>query len=182
MFNDIWNNFRNSLSTLDWQADVLPFIFSNFALCMFVLAAFFMLLHRMVSRGRVSQSEIVYRWLAVFSLGFTGIYYFILQVFYPEFPAGALNFPMSPFQFTVGMGSLAFGLMGILSFKASLGFRQATVLGSTIWLWGCAGRHVYEMARMWALSGVVEHSWFWMELLIPVLLILCVLRLKSEHV
>jgi len=157
---------------------VLEFTLSNFGVSMLIIAAFFMLLHRLVTR-RVSGAEIVYRWLALFVVGFTGIYAFVMHVFYPEISAQTIGWSVSPFQYEVGIADLGFGLIAVLSFNASFGFRLATVIGNVIWMWGDAIGHIYQMiiAHNYAIGNA--GSWFWLDVLIPFFLILCIQRLSK---
>lgn len=165
----------------DWYPVTLQFTLNNFGLVMLLVSAFFMLFHRIVTRGRVAEAEIVYRWLAVFAVGFTGFYTFAIEVFYPELSAATLGWQASQFQFEVGIADLSFGLLGLLSFKASYSFRLATVIGVTIWLWGCAAGHLEQVIVNQNYSMGNVGSWFWLDLFIPLLLIMCMNRLKPAN-
>lgn len=162
-----------------WWPQVVQFALTNFALTMFGVAAVFMLLHWLVTLGRVSQYEIVYRWTAFFAVGMTGIYAFTMHAFYPDMAAQAIGWAPSPFQYEVAMADLGFGLIAIFSFNASVGFRLATAFGNACWLWGDASGHLYQIfvARNYAVGNA--GSWFWMDLLLPLILFLCVAKLKS---
>src|SRR3990167_7609111 len=85
----------------------------------------------------------------------------------------------SPFQFEVAVANLGFGMIGILSFRASYGFRVATVMGNTFWLWGDATGHLYQMMVNNNLTVGNAGSWFWMDIIIPLVLLVCILRLNS---
>ena len=163
----------------DWLQQLITFSLHNFGLIMLVVAAFFMLLHRIVTRGRVPEAEIVYRWIAVFSLGFTSIYAGIMHIFYPDIAAAAIGWINSPFQYEVGVADLGFGLIGLLSFKATYGFRLATVIGNTFWLWGNAIGHLNQIIMHQNFAFGNAGSWFWLDLVIPLLLIMSIRKLKS---
>jgi hypothetical protein len=166
----------------DWINDLLPqiipFVVANFALSMFAIAAFFMILHRLVTMGRVSQYEIAYRWIAFFAVGITGLYAFVMQSFYPAASAEMLGWVQSPFQYQVAMADLGFGLIAVLSFNASYGFRLATVFANACWLWGDASGHIYQIVVAGNLRVGDSGSWFWMDLLLPLILFLCIGKLK----
>lgn len=161
-------------------SDCIAWAMNNFALAMFLLAAIFILLHRII-KSSMHESEIVYRWVALFGLGFSGIYTFVMHVFYPEFTAQVIGWQTSPFQFEVGMSDLAIGILGILSFRASFGFRLATVIGGLLWLWGDAFGHVLQMISHHNYTLGNAGSWFWMDVIIPLILLMCILRMKKEH-
>lgn len=160
--------------------DCIAWLLSNFGLAMFFLAAVFILLHRMIRRN-VGEAEIVFRWVALFGLGLTGIYTFVMHAFYPEFTAATIGWRTSPFQFEVAMADLAFGVLGVLSFRASYGFRLATVIGSLFWLWGDAAGHMWQMIEANNYSLGNAESWLWVDLIIPLVLLLSILKMKNER-
>jgi len=163
-----------------WWPQIEIFVLANFALSMFAVAAVFMLLHRVITWGRVSQYEIVYRWTAFFAVGVTGLYAFAMHAFYPALSAEAIGWATSPFQYEVAMADLGFGLVAILSFRASYGFRLATVIANACWLWGDASGHLYQIFVSQDYVVGNAGSWFWMDLLLPLILFLCVIKLKPE--
>lgn len=150
----------------------------NFSFTMVVFAVFFMLLNWVATRGRVSCYEIIFRWLALFCLGFTGIYAFIFHAYYPAMAAATIGWLNSPFQFEVAVANLAFGVMGILSFRASYGFRLATVIGNAIWLWGDATGHIYQMIAFQNYTIGNAGTWFWTDVLIPLLLAISITKMR----
>lgn len=158
--------------------DYITWILSDFSLAMLFLAIFFILLHLTMRIKSVSFYEIIYRWVALFPLGFTGIYTFILHAFYPEVSAASIGWTPSPFQFEVAMADLAIGVLGVLSFNASYGFRLATVIASIVFLWGDAVGHIYQMVVNQNFMPGNAGTWFWLDLVIPLILLLCLVRLK----
>lgn len=155
-------------------------ILSNFAMAMFIVALFFMLIHRLVTGGRVSGAEIVYRWTALFAVGVTLIYAFIMHTFFQNIAAPAIGWAPSPFEYEVGIANLAFGVIAILSFNASYNFRLAVVIAIVIWLWGDAIGHLYQIMENQNYSIGNAGSWFWMDLYLPLVLILCLRKLKPR--
>lgn len=162
------------------SSEWISFALSNFGLLMLVCAIFFMLLNRILTKGRVSEYEIIYRWLALFSLGFTGIYAFYMHAFQPDIAASTIGWANSPFQYEVAMADLGFGIIGLLSFNASYSFRLATVIGNTIWLWGDASGHIFQMLQNQNFSTGNAGSWFWLDVFIPLLLMICLSGLKRS--
>ena len=156
----------------------IEYILSHFSFCMFVLAFIMICFHKII-KSNLSFSEIVYRWIALFPLGFSGIYAFIMHAFYSDIAAQTIGWTNSPFQFEVAMANLGFGVIAILSFRATYGFRLATVIGNTCWLWGDAAGHIYQMIINHNFSVGNAGSWFWMDLILPLLLIICIINLKQ---
>lgn len=164
---------------MDNLANWISLILSNFDVAMFVVALFFMFIHVLV-RPSLAPAEIIYRWLALFVLGCTGIYAFVMHVFFQDIAAGAIGWAVSPFETEVGMANLAMGVLGILSFNASYGFRLATVIAATCWLWGDSLGHMHEIIKTHNDSVGNAGSWFWMDMLLPLLLIICIAKLKPR--
>jgi len=77
----------------------------------------------------------------------------------------------SPFQLEVGIADLTIGTLGTLCAWFSGGFRLATVIAATIWLWGCVAGHVRDMMRNRNFSPGSAGFVFYWGLLYPVFLI-----------
>lgn len=159
---------------MDIPASYIETFFSNFGLFMFSLAALIILVHKLIVGDRVPNDEIVYRWLALFPLGATGIYTFVIHAFYPEVADVTIGWTASPFEFEVAIADLAFGTMAIFSFNASLGFRLATILGNVIWLFGDASQHIMLMILDGNYNIGNAGSWLWLDdLILPLVMVLC---------
>ncbi len=158
----------------------ITWIFDNYGLFMLLIAIVLSVLHHLVNEN-LSFTEILYRWVALLPLGFTAIYAFIMHAFFPDFTAATIGWANSPFQYEVAMADLGFGVIAILSFRASYGFRLATVIANTCWLWGDAVGHSYQMISHHNFTPGNAGSWFYMDVLIPILLIICMIKLKSHR-
>lgn len=156
----------------------LQFALSNFGLSMFALAVLFILIHLALRIKHISYAEIVYRWMALFALGFTSIYAAVMHVFFAEMSAAEIGWASSPFQFEVGMADLALGLLGVLSFRAHYRFRVATVIASMTMFWGDAAGHIYQMIMFQNFNPGNAGSWFAMDVIVPAILLLCLIKLK----
>lgn len=160
-----------------WITQVL----SNFSLAMFLLATLFILLHTAVRFRHVAFYEIVYRWMALFALGFTGIYTFVMHAFYAEYTAATIGWAVSPFQYEVAMADLALGLLGVFSFRASYGFRLATVIAAMTMLWGDASGHIYQMIVNNDFELGNAGTWFCLDIVIPLILLICISRMSRVN-
>lgn len=156
----------------------VPWVLKNFSLAMLILAILFILLHKLIRR-HVPDSEIVYRWLAFFALGLSSLYAFVMHAFFPELAAKSIGWAVSPFQYEVAMANLAIGVIAILSFNASFGFRLATVIAAVFWLWGDAAGHIYQMVQFHNFNTGNAGSWFIMDIIIPLMLIITVRKLDK---
>jgi hypothetical protein len=162
--------------------DYLQFALSNFGLSMFALAVLFILIHLSLRIKHLALAEITYRWVALFALGFTAIYAFVMHVFFSEVSAATIGWAPSPFQFEVGMADLALGVLGIVSFRASHGFRAATVIAAICLLWGDALGHLDQMIVGNNFNSGNAGSWFALDIIVPAILLVCMVKLKSKRI
>ncbi len=151
--------------------------FSYFGLFMFILAIICTFINSLIDR-KLPLFEILYRWFSLLPLGFGTLYGCIMHVTFPLLTAKAIGFQDSAFQFEAGMAGLGFGLIAVLSFKASYGFRLATVIATTCWLWGDAIGHVYQISIHENLTPGNAGSWLFMGIFLPLILILSLIKLK----
>lgn len=164
-------NMEHANRYLNWISD-------NFDLSMFFLAVVFSLLNSLINR-KLTESEIVYRWMAFFVVGFTCVYTFWMHAFYPHYAMLKSGAYSAPYEFQIAVGSLAIAIIGILSFSASFGFRAATTIAATIWMWGMAGGQIDQMLIHHNYAAANTGSWFWMNVVVPFILLICILRMKE---
>jgi hypothetical protein len=160
---------------------LLGWSLENFGLILFVVAMAMISLQWSMHH-KLSTVEIYYRWISLLPLGVTEIYGFIMHAFFPTLAASTIGWTNSPFQFEVAMANLGFGVIAILSFKATYGFRLATVIGTTCWLWGNALGHMHQMLSAHNFHAGNAGSWFWMDLILPAILLVCISRSKPGRV
>jgi hypothetical protein len=154
-------------------------IFYNLIIIFSVLG---FLLHLMFSKqpktkGRVVELMLLYQ--LVFNIGLLGIISFLGHTFLPLEGARHLNWLPSPFQQELANASLGFGVIGILSIWIRNHFWTATVIGSSIWLFGDALQHLQDVFLNNNVSEVNTGIVFYSDLLIPVVaVILLILHLQ----
>ncbi len=124
------------------------------------------------SGGSTAVYEGFYRWITLLAAGVVAIYAFILHMFFPNLAAASIGWQNSPFQYEVAIANLGFGVLCILAFKASRGFRVASVTGISLWLWGDAAGHIRQMISSNNFSSGNAGPWFWSDILVPLLLII----------
>lgn len=160
-------------------ASVLAFILSNFGIVMFDIAVIAIIMHR-VRNKNLSDSEITFRWLSGVALGLTSLYATLMYAWFPAYSAMQIGWTASPFQLELAMANLAIALLGISAVKASFGYRLATVVGSTCWLWGSALAHCFLLHKTQGYTLLDMGSWFWMDMALPILLLLTLSHLKRN--
>lgn len=162
---------------------IIPWAMMNFGLAMAIIALPLLIINLIVSvfTKKKTGYEIIYSWMSL-AMGATAIYAFVMHVFWPNETAATIGWQPSPFQFEVGMANLGFGVIAIFAFWASCGFRLANAVGNLFWLWGDAVGHIIQMYTNNNFNVGNAGSWFWMDILYPVVLIICVSRMKSKQV
>lgn len=159
-------------------AKFITLVLENFSLAMLILALLFILLHKLIKR-HIPESEIIYRWLAFFALGLSSLYAFVMHAFFPNLAANNIGWTTNPFQYEVAMANLAIGVIAILSFNASYGFRLATVIAAVFWLWGDAVGHILQIIKFHDFSQGNAGSWLVMDIILPFMLIIVIRKLDK---
>ncbi len=156
-------------------------IVTHFSCTMLVIAVILFIFSWILEKIRRQKSEdLLLRWLLLLPVGFAGIYVFFMHLLFPAASAKIMGWPPSPFQLEVALANLCIGLLGIFSFRSSHGFRVATVIVAIFWMWG---HSVYEIYRIITTSNIYlgnAVSWFWVDTLLPFVLISCIKRSKKE--
>lgn len=149
-------------------------LLSEFSLLM--LAAAFVLAG---SQTRLSTNpdrgfaDALFGWLLLLSLGLQGVYTFVVHVFFPAWAAAHIGWAVSPFQYEVGIADLTVGVLGIVGFWSGFSFRLAAAIAGIVWYWGDAIGHVRQMIVANNYAPGNAGSWFWTDVIVPVLLLLC---------
>jgi hypothetical protein len=127
-------------------------------------------------------AEQLFRWVALFGLGITGLYTFMGHVFAPEQAAAHIGWPTSPFQYEVGMADLTTGVLGLLAFRRNVGFRLATTVAAVCWLGGDAIGHVRQIIIAHNYAPGNAGPWLWSDLLIPPIMVTTLyITTRSQH-
>jgi hypothetical protein len=150
-------------------ADAIGRFFEFFSVIM--LAAAFMIAALMAGGGRGGFWEHLFRWTSLLAAGVVGVFTFYTHVFMAERSAQQIGWPTSPFQFEVGIADLVQGVLGVLAFRASHGFRRATTVAVAVWLWGDAIGHVRQMIVADNFAPGNAGPWFWSDVLVPAVMI-----------
>ena len=146
-------------------------LLDNFSLVMLALSLVFAALRSRRDGERFCGSLL--RWLLLLAVGVTGIYTFVMHVFFPAASAENIGWAVSPFQYEVGVADLTVGVLGVLAFWGNFGFRLATVVATTIWLWGDALGHVRQLIVAHNFAPGNAGPWFWTDILLPLVLLAC---------
>ncbi|QDP71371.1 hypothetical protein FOG18_01635 [Legionella israelensis] len=161
----------------------LAFILANFTLTLFALSIIFAGISLALQAKPISKAkciDILFSYFLIFNIGISYIYNFVVHVFFGDMAAAFIGWSQSPFQLEVGFASLGFGVLGILSFWSGLGFRAATMIAPSMFLWGAAGGHIYQMIVAGNFAPGNAGIIFWSDIFIPVIG-LSLLYLQYKH-
>lgn len=161
------------------MAKLIQLCFENFGAAMFTIAMLITLFT--YKKSSLPPFENLLRWVCLLAIGVNGLYNFAMHGFFGAMTAAVIGWPNSPFQWEVAVANLGFGLLGLLSFKASFDFRKATIIANTGWLWGDAAGHIYQMVVHDNFTAGNAGSWFWLDVFIPLVLIICMAKMMENR-
>ena len=153
-------------------AQLIEFILSNFTLTFLVfglLCSFAVLLFKPKPLSRPQVVEALFAYFILFNIGVSFFYNFIMHVFFGDMAASFIGWKNSPFQYEVGFASLGFAVVGMLAFRQNLGFRAASVIGPSFFLWGAAGGHIYQMIQEHNFAPGNAGVIFWTDVILPII-------------
>lgn len=157
--------------------------FINLSIIAFLLALLLAAISivRKQPRGRIAVSETFFRWIILLPVGVVGIYTFVMHAFFSEIASASIGWKPSPFEYEVAIANLSFGLLGLLAFRASYGFRAAAGIGNIVWLGGDAIGHIRQMIVAHNFSPGNAGPWFWTDVLIPISLLILLLLMRPKR-
>ncbi len=162
----------------------ITYILSHIPLIMWILALVIGIIIVAVRGKRATRLQNINSFLAylfLLAVGISGIWGFVVHCFFGQMSAQFIGWQPSPFQFEVGIANLAMGALGIFAFRASQGFRAATTLMTTVFLWGAAAGHIYQMVIARNFAPGNAGAIFYTDILIPLTLIILMLLHRSAR-
>jgi hypothetical protein len=162
---------------------VIRILLADFNLVMLVVAFVLAGIVGWKRRGQPGHSfaNTLLGWLLFASIGFQGLYTFVIHVFFPALSAADIGWAESPFQYEVGIADLTVGVLGVLAFWGNFSFRLAASIAAIVWYWGDAIGHIRQMIVASNFAPGNAGPWFWTDVLVPPLLIvLLVIVWKRE--
>lgn len=120
-------------------------------------------------------------YMMLLAVGISGIWGFISHAFFPTITAKFIGWQNSPFQFEVAMANLGVGLIGLVGFHASQGFRAATTIMVAIFFWGAAAGHIRQMVGAHNFAPGNAGAIFYTDILIPLILIILMLMYRAAN-
>ncbi|MGO9451232.1 MAG: DUF6790 family protein [Candidatus Binataceae bacterium] len=90
-------------------------------------------------------ASIFLRYILLINVGLEGIFAFYGHAFMADQIAESIGWAPSPFQYEVAIANLAVGTLGVLCFWFGGTFWFATIVATTVWLWGDAVGHIRQI-------------------------------------
>ena len=153
------------------MAQLIAFFLSNFTLTFLIIAAIATVISLARARGSREHQlpEKTLAFYALFVIGFTFLYNFVMHVFFGDMAASFIGWENSPFQAEVGWASLGFAIVGFLAYKGGFEMRLAAVVGPASFLLGAAAGHVYQMITAGNFAPGNAGIIFYTDILVPLL-------------
>ena len=154
------------------MASLIKFLLSNYSLTFLLIAI--LVAVRSINRHRQTANrtfiiDTLLAYYCFFVIGCCYLYNFVMHVFFSEMAATFIGWQTSPFQKEVGFASLGFALVGFRAFRRSFDARWAAVVGPSMFLWGAAGGHIYQMVIHHNFSPGNAGVVFWTDCFLPVI-------------
>lgn len=122
-----------------------------YPLIFFVVAIVVATIHLFVSKKKKTTQRVAglyLTYLILFNIGLQGLLAAAGHILMPNTIAEQIGWPTgSPFQFEIGIANLAVGIAGVLCVWFGAGFKLATVLINSIFLFGAAYGHFVQLEK-----------------------------------
>src|SRR5262249_51152347 len=105
----------------------------------------------------------------LYAVGFMYLFNFVVHTVFAETSAAFIGWANSPFQYEVGYASLGFGVAAIVAHRSNFTARLVAILGPSLFLWGAAGGHIYQIIKTKNFSPGNAGVVLWTDLLLPVI-------------
>lgn len=95
--------------------------------------------------GLQTIARVLLRYVLVINIGLEGYFAFYGHAFMGDQIAATIGWAPSPFQYEVAIANLAIAALGILCWWFEGTFWFATIVATTVWLWGDAIGHIRQI-------------------------------------
>ena len=137
----------------------------NFPIIMYILAIVISLFSGGVSSKRM------FALMLFMAVGLSGVWGFIMHVFFPAIASKDIGWQANSFEFEVGLANLGLGISGIIAAFAPWGYRAAVTTVTTIFLWGAAIGHIKQIILLHNYSPGNAGTILITDILIPLTLL-----------
>lgn len=121
-------------------ATAITLILSNLPI-VFCLAA---ILIPTLFKGSKPWPQRYLSWILLLAVGLDGVWAGFFHVFFPDLASAQIGWQPSPYEFEVGIGDIALGIVAIAAFWRSLAFQSAIALYAILFYAGVSVGHVVQ--------------------------------------
>jgi len=116
-------------------------------------------------------TELLLLWYLGVGIGVGSLFSGLAQVLSPEMVAQSTGWPYSPFLREVGFANISYGILGLLAVRFR-NFWAPAIIAYTIFMWGAAAGHIYEIQQTANLSAGNAGAVLYLDILMPLFLII----------
>jgi len=138
----------------------------NFPIIMYISAIVLSLFS-----GRFSSKR-MFALMLFMAVGLSGVWGFIMHVFFSDIASAHIGWQANSFEFEVGLTNLALGVSGLIAAFGSWGYRAAVTTVTTIFLWGAAIGHIKQIILLHNYSPGNAGTILITDILIPLTLLI----------
>lgn len=165
-------------------ANLLMLALSNFTVTVFILGflvAFIAIIFNPKSISHAFITERILAFFVFFNIAVGYLYNFVVHVFYGDYVAHFIGWAPSPFQAEVGFASLGFSVVGFYAWRRSFEARVCAIIGPTMFLWGAACGHIYQIITQHNLAPGNAGSILYTDILMPTIGIILLIWWHKTH-
>jgi len=149
----------------------ITFLLSNFTLTFLVAGLIVSIITLVFGRDHDISTivGVLLRNFIFWAIGVSFLYNFVMHVFFADMAAQFIGWRNSPFQYEVGYASLGFSAVAIAAHRSTYEFRIAAILGPSLFMWGAAIGHIYQIIAFHNNAPGNAGIMLWTDILVPVI-------------
>jgi hypothetical protein len=150
----------------------ISFLLKNFSLtflCVGLAVSAVSLLRRPRPVSKAAVADKLLSDYILYAVGFMYLYNFVVHTVFAETSAAFIGWADSPFQYEVGYASLGFALAAIIAHRSNFTARLVAVVGPSMFLWGAAAGHIYQIIKTKNFSPGNAGVVLWTDIILPVI-------------
>lgn len=120
-------------------------------------------------KGRTQWAERQLAYYLLFPIGLAYLYNGVMHTAFAEESAKFIGWASSPFQYEIGYASFGYAVCGFMAFRASYGFRAATVIAPSLFLLGAAAGHIVQIVNERNFAPGNAGSILWTDIIFPIM-------------
>lgn len=152
--------------------ELISFLLKNFSLtflCLGLLASAVSLLRKPQPVPKATVADKMLSDYIFYAVGLMYLYNFVVHTIFARTSAAFIGWADSPFQYEVGYASLGFGVSAMIAHRSNFTARLIAIVGPSLFLWGAAAGHIYEILKTKNFSPGNAGVVLWTDIFLPVI-------------